>query len=129
MVIVDDASDYNKITDNSIYENDDIGIDLGDNGVTSNDSQGHRGPNNYMNYPIIEKANPGKVKGKADPGAYVEIYLSDNDPSGDGEGEKLVGSGYADSEGNFEISITGVNPGDYVTSTATDSSGNTLVKK
>ena len=43
----------NAITQNSIFSNTDIGIDLGYNGVTQNDSAGHVGPNNYQNFPVL----------------------------------------------------------------------------
>src|SRR5262249_54036025 len=44
----------NKVADpNSIFANGGIGIDLGDNGVTLNNSAGHVGPNNYQNFPVL----------------------------------------------------------------------------
>ena len=41
---------------NAIYDNTGLGIDLGDDGVTLNDSAGHSGPNSYQNFPVITSA-------------------------------------------------------------------------
>ena len=47
------AGTGNAILDNVIYGNKGIGIDLGSDGVTLNDSKGHTGPNNYQDFPIF----------------------------------------------------------------------------
>ncbi len=55
-----DSGTQNTISRNSIYSNSSpyagypgIGIDLGDNGVTLNDSTGHTGPNLYQDFPDL----------------------------------------------------------------------------
>ena len=78
-----------------------------------------------MNFPVIIAATTDRVEGTACPGCTVEIFKSDADPSGYGEGMTLLGSLLADGSGNFAISIGGLEPGDLVTATATDSDGNT----
>jgi len=45
------AGRRNTIRLNSIFNNGALGIDLGDNGPTANDSLPHTGPNNYQNFP------------------------------------------------------------------------------
>ena len=90
-----------KITENSIFSNGslatDIGIDLnsvsGDpntytaQGVTLNDSgDGDTGPNNLLNYPIIESATISGgnliLKGWARPGSVIEFFIAQPDASG-----------------------------------------------
>jgi CSLREA domain-containing protein len=47
----------NRIRINSIFSNDDLGIDLGDDGVTTNDAQDtDNGPNNLQNRPRLTSA-------------------------------------------------------------------------
>ena len=90
-----------KITENSIFSNGslatDIGIDLnsvsGDpntytaQGVTLNDSgDGDTGPNNLLNYPIIESAfilaGNLVLMGWARPGSIIEFFIAQPDASG-----------------------------------------------
>ena len=48
----------NAILGNSIFDNGDIGIDLGVDGVTVNDvGDGDNGPNNLQNWPILTSAS------------------------------------------------------------------------
>jgi hypothetical protein len=52
---VTDTSVGNAITDNAIYSNGNaggIGIDLGNNGMTTNNGSGHAGPNHFQNFPV-----------------------------------------------------------------------------
>src|SRR5262249_41689470 len=53
------TSTANIIRANSIFANTGIGIDLGDDGQTPNDSQGHTGPNNFQNFPTLLSTTPG----------------------------------------------------------------------
>src|SRR5205807_1268403 len=52
---------HDRITRNAIAANGGLGIDLADRfdppgGVTLNDSQGHTGPNNFQNFPVLTSA-------------------------------------------------------------------------
>ena len=47
------AGTGNAIRLNSIFSNTGLGIDLGGDGVTLNNSAGHIGPNDYENFPVI----------------------------------------------------------------------------
>lgn len=48
------ASGRNRIEQNSFAANGDIGIDLGDNGITGNDAgDSDSGPNNLQNFPVL----------------------------------------------------------------------------
>ena len=47
------AGTGNEIRLNSIFSNTGLGIDLGGDGVTLNNSAPHTGPNDYQNFPVI----------------------------------------------------------------------------
>jgi hypothetical protein len=51
-----DASAGDSILGNAIFANARLGIDLGNNGVTLNDSQGHSGPNRFQDFPVLSSA-------------------------------------------------------------------------
>ena len=50
--VIGNSSIRNTISQNSIFDNGGLGIDLGNNGITSNGS-GPVGPNDYQNYPVL----------------------------------------------------------------------------
>jgi CSLREA domain-containing protein len=61
-------------------------------------------------------------------GARVELFLSDGDASGYGEGPTYLGRVFADGSGNFSSSLTvgvSIAAAAKLTATATDASGNT----
>jgi parallel beta-helix repeat protein len=93
----------NTIRQNSSYLNAWWGIDLGNDGVTLNDSQAHAdGPNLYQNFPVIISAvisTNGMItlKGTLDSAANgpftIDFYTSpDADSSGYGQGQNWLGS-------------------------------------
>lgn len=97
----------NTISQNAIYGNTKIGIDLLNRTdtpssgtspfVTVNDSgDGDVGGNNLLNFPVFSTAvligSNLEVTGFARPGALIELFLSDNDSSGFGEGQIYLGS-------------------------------------
>jgi hypothetical protein len=130
-----------RMTKNSIYDNDHIGIDIGPPpwGVLPNDpGDADDGPNNLMNYPVLEsaKATAGKliVKGYLDTPnpktVTIEFFANPvpnpgGDPSGYGEGAKYLGSDRPNSQGKFTATLPGVKAGTLITATATDADGNT----
>ncbi|MCC7289250.1 hypothetical protein IT414_02590 [bacterium] len=88
------------ILGNSIYDNSDIGIDLGFDGVTSNDTNDSDvGSNNSMNFPVYtrvaESGGDTVVDYRLDvPAGDYRIEFFSNliaDPSGYGEGEIFLG--------------------------------------
>lgn len=129
----------NRFTENSMHSNEGLGIDLGNDGVTSNDvGDGDMGDNNLMNYPVLEsaKATPGKliVKGCIDTPnpktVTIELFANPvpnpgGDPSGHGEGAVYLGSGRPNPQGKFTITLPTVAVGTLITATATDAEGNT----
>jgi hypothetical protein len=119
-------SDRNKITRNSIYNNTNLGIDLAPTGVTPNDSgDGDSGPNEQLNFPVLQTASTQQVTGTACGGCTVEIFIADNGANAYGEGKTFVGSAVASSNGIFKVNVGGVTQGQFVTATATDTAGNT----
>lgn len=122
----------NTVSQNSIYANGQTGIAL--NAccqVTLNDSSdADIGANTLLNYPEITGVAPAggglyTISGNAPPDATVELFLSDDDPSGYGEGKAFLGSTTADAGGTFSAALplaVGATP---LTATATDAAGNT----
>jgi hypothetical protein len=116
------------ISKNQISDNGGIGIDLGGTGVTQNDAgDGDSGPNTLLNFPEISGSDSQTLTGTACSNCTVELFQSDDDPSGYGEGEKFLKDADASANGDFTISICGLKlaSGAKVTATATDSDGNT----
>jgi hypothetical protein len=130
----------NRLTHNLIYNNNDLGIDLGPNGVTTNDiGDGDSGPNDLLNYPEIDSVlmNPDssfRVYGRAAGKAIIEFFVAHPvgqptqiaDPSGHGEAYLCVGTDTADAVGNFVDTIPKT-AGQFsiMSCTAIDTLGNT----
>lgn len=134
------ASDRISILGNSISSNTGLGIDLTPNGVTTNNgTKANNLANDGMDYPVFTSASVngalltvagyiGSAAGQSTfGGARVEIFKSDNDPTGYGEGPVYLGFLTANASGNFSgsVSLGGVVGGDRITGTATDALGNT----
>ncbi len=123
----DDRNDHNVVTQNSFFANTGLGIDITPIGsVNANDANdSDSGPNDQLNYPVIANATIYQVTGTVCAGCVVEAFIADGGAGVYGEGKTYVGSGTADGSGNFAVLITGVTVGQYVTTTARDSVGNT----
>ncbi len=117
-----------------------IGIDLGPTGPTANDpGDTDSGPNNLQNFPIIASVTAGasstNVKGSLNTTAGASFALdfyrnTTCDPSGNGEGEHLIGSTTvttdASGNANFDVTFsTAISSTEAVTATATDQIGST----
>ena len=141
-----DSGTQNMISRNSIYSNSSpyegypgIGIDLGYNGVTLNDSLGHTGPNLYENFPVLVSATSqgstltvtGTLESWASQSFTVEFFGNvAADPSGYGQGQTFLGSAVVTTDAGGQATFTAVlacPPAgeDLVTATATDAAGNT----
>jgi hypothetical protein len=126
----------NRINRNSIFSNGSLGIDLGDNVVTLNDTgDADIGPNNLQNFPVITEARTngsisGSLNSTANTTFRIEFYVNDDcDASGHGEGQTflIAVNVVTDASGNATFSV---NAGSLVlskkiTATATDPNGNT----
>ncbi len=139
ITVMTPAELYNIFTENSIYNNAGLGIDLWPAGPTSNDiGDADTGPNDLMNFPVIQNLNLNTSNGVTTisgiidytvfggaNGIKIELFKSDNDASGYGEGKEFIGSVLADAAGNWAFSCSCLTGSDIVTSTATDLLGNT----
>jgi len=127
IVIEGDDNDKNTITQNSIFANGGLGIDIAPTRtVNLNDAgDGDSGPNEQLNFPVITSARTDHVAGTACSSCLVEIFISSGQGGGYGQGQTFLGSGRANSAGTFLITFTPVPVGKWLTSTATDGLGNT----
>ncbi len=125
-----------KISQNSMYENAELGIDLavaGESapGVTDNDTpyvtDPDDGPNTLYNFPVITGAvnvsGTWQLTGYAHPGDFVEIYEADGDLSGYGEGKVYKTTVTASPSGGFLAWVTGTFP--FTALSIDPSTGNT----
>ena len=123
---------------NWIFENGELGIDLGGDGVTPNDGgpvygDGDDGPNGLQNYPVItnvfvDGANlrlQGLLRSAVTAAYKINFYASTQfDPSGYGEGEISLGSTNVTTmpldTAHFDAVVPAPDPApDYYTATAT----------
>ena len=110
---MDSTNDGNSIRGNSIFSNDQLGIDLDSDGVSANDvNDVDTGANQEQNFPVLTSAS------------------TTGELSGNGEGEVYLGSDNVTTVGNdatINTTLIGVSvtAGHVVTATATDPSGNT----
>jgi hypothetical protein len=131
----------NRITNNSIFGNGGLGIDLGGDGITANDEcDAENGVNNLQNYPIISAVNPsgaGNVRIVGSLNSTANLTFSLNfyanpaaDASGFGEGRQSIGTTTvavpAGCRANFNVTLprTLANAR-CISATATDADGNT----
>ncbi|MEW6207826.1 MAG: hypothetical protein AB1631_05625 [Acidobacteriota bacterium] len=124
---------------NSIYSNAGLGIDLSPVGLTQNDPNDiDQGANSLQNFPALTAAANGSsttiqgtFNGARNASFTIEFFSSAaSDDSGFGEGRQFIGSTMVttDSNGNATINATmsaTVPGGQFISATATDSSGNT----
>ncbi len=153
----------NSIEGNAIYGNSGLGIGMANSywdttgaitGIVesflttptwwveaTNDSQGHSGPNNWQNYPVLALASSsstdtsvtGRFNEAAEPNTILTLDFYANpsaDPSGYGQGQTWLGSTTVTTDANGNVAFTadlavGNLAGQWITATATDPSGNT----
>jgi hypothetical protein len=122
------------ISQNRTYSNAQLGIDLvapGDSGpgVTLHDTgDGDSGPNDLLNYPLFSAPSGYSFAyGEACANCLIEVFVSDSDASGYGEGQEFLFDLTADGNGEFILPLCGLDlvAGAKVTATATDEQGNT----
>ena len=130
----------NAILSNLILSNGGLGIDLAPDAVTSNDpGDSDTGANDLQNFPIITSAVSdaasttiqGTLNSTANFTFTLQFFANSTcDPSGFGEGEKFIGTDTVTTNGSGDASftLTFATPtliNEWVTATATDSSGST----
>lgn len=135
----------NRILGNSIFANGQLGIDLVQpggpyNAVNPNDAgDSDTGANNFQNYPVLTSVTysagmisvSGTLNSESNKTYILEFFANHAcDPLGNGPGERYLGNVVVTTDGSGNASFTQVlaaelNPGEVITSTATDPSGNT----
>lgn len=121
------------ITQNTLYDNTGLGIDLDADGdgpdqVTHNDAgDTDTGPNSLLNYPVFTSVTPEELDGTACANCKIELFIADPDPTGYGEGELFLRQATADGDGNWTMSLCELelDAGTALTATATDPAGET----
>ncbi|MEI6347626.1 MAG: T9SS type A sorting domain-containing protein [Bacteroidota bacterium] len=135
--VMTDSCKYNKFTENKIYGNLGIGIDLYPLGITPNDAGDcDFGPNNLMNSPTIVTSTYNSntqlttIQGTIDHtcdggnlGITIELFASSN--STGSQAQKFIGRTNTNNLGEWTISTSTLLPSEYITATATDNMGNT----
>jgi hypothetical protein len=134
------VGDGNSIRGNSIFSNNRLGIDLGNDGVTPNDpGDGDTGGNKRQNFPLItavtsdgfQTSISGTLNSTPNTTFAVDFYTNSVcDPSGNGEGGRFFDATTVNTDGNGNAAInvmfpTGLAPGKLIAATATDPLGNT----
>lgn len=125
---------------NRIFGSIGLGINLGFDGVTTNDvADVDAGPNNLQNYPELTNAVAnvgnvvvqGRLNSQANTVFQLDFFLNETpDPSGHGEGQYYLGSTNVTTDGSGNASFSVVVPpllvnARHISATATDPNGNT----
>jgi len=106
-VLLGSGTNANTITQNSIYDNEDLGILS-------------YGANNGIEPPVLSgNALSSTISGTACANCLIEFFLAEPDPSGFGEGKTYLDLGYADSNGEFSVPVDGIGFCQLITATAT----------
>jgi CSLREA domain-containing protein len=139
VLVVGDSSIGNRISNNSITDNAGLGIDLGGNGISTNDALDADGsPNNFQNYPTLSTARisgsnvvvSGTLNSAASNVYTLEFFTNAAcAPQLFGQGDTLAGTTNVttDSQGaaTFSINLPLVAAGTVITATATSSTNDT----
>jgi len=134
-----DTSSGNRISGNSTHDNGGLGIDLGSDGVTPNDTcDADTGPNHGQNSPVLSSVASDAISTVIQGGLdslptttfSIEFFSSPScDPSGYGEGQRFLGSTTVTTDGScnaaFNVTFPVNTAGQVITATATDPAGNT----
>lgn len=125
--IIGNSSTGNMLRQNSIYDNGGLGIDLGGDGVTQNDSGDPDFANNYQNFPVINNVTTtinGNLNSFPSRTYRLEFFSSITaDATGYGEGRTFLTSLNVTTDGSGNASFSVANPqplGSYISATATD---------
>lgn len=131
------AGSGNAIRSSSFFDNQGVGIELGNDGATPNDpDDADEGPNGYQNHPALETLSAGgdvAVRATlvgAPSGSFELDFFSNDvcDESGYGEGRTPLGTATLDTDASGSGSVTATFSdvdGTVLTATATDAEGST----
>lgn len=131
-IMVINGGTGNTFSENQIYSNSGLGIDLANNGVTGNDVQDpDTGDNNLQNFPVITSALfsagtttiTGNLNSLPNTLFRIEIFSNTScDPSGFGEGQTYLGSftNTTDANGDIPFTVFAAGARPNITTTATN---------
>jgi hypothetical protein len=130
----DNSAVNNSIFSNEIYANSELGIDLGEDGATSNDlGDADEGPNHLQNFPVlssVQQTENGKIITgtlNSTPAATFTVQIFE-DLGPHGQALLATQSVTTDKTGNAQFSVSAADSGTAgqgETATATDADGNT----
>ncbi|HEV3408995.1 MAG TPA: hypothetical protein VG095_01775, partial [Chthoniobacterales bacterium] len=128
----------NAVRASAIHSNGQLGIDLGNDGVTPNDPGDiDASPNRFQNFPVLTSAAAntklisGALNTESNRTYRIEFFANAGcDPLGHGEGTSFLGATSVTTTGSGNASVHFVSPaalaaGAFITATATDADGNT----
>ncbi|HEU5378285.1 MAG TPA: hypothetical protein VFV38_22915 [Ktedonobacteraceae bacterium] len=123
-----DTQVHTPISQNQIFANGGLGIDLAPQGVINTNTP-PPGPNDYTPAPLITQATTTLISGTAPANTTVEVYVASNeaDDMGHGEGQTFLGSVSSGATGHWSLTLTAgqVAAGQSVTATTTTPGTNT----
>lgn len=137
IAVKDNTTLYNTISENSIYNNSLMGIEIFPEGPNTNDAgDADTGPNELMNTPVISYASwdclafnfwiYGTLDTENPAGCVIEIFEAQPDSIFTwGEGKKYIGSTTCDANGDWMFNGYGIGDFSLATTTATSTSGST----
>jgi hypothetical protein len=111
-IVTSSTANGNRILSNSIFSNQQLGVDLENNGVTLNDlGDGDDGGNRRQNFPVLTSSSSGVISGTfnstASSSFRLEFFANTTaDPSGNGEGEMFLGATNVTTDGSGNASFT-----------------------
>jgi Ca2+-binding RTX toxin-like protein len=137
-IAVTGTSTGDALRGNVLHDNVGLGIDLGNDGVTQNDTAGHVGPNNFANFPFLQGLTlgsttvvSGQLQSTPNTMFTLDFYASPtSDPSGHGPASRYLGAANVSTDRTglaaFNLALNAATVrGEYLTATATDPAGNT----
>ncbi len=138
VAVKDNSTLYNTISENLIYSNSMMGIDIFPEGPNSNDFDDiDNGPNEMMNYPLIatpeyipmaQQLTIGGSIQTANPadGIMIEVFEAAPDSLVNaGEAKRFIGRTWCSTMGEWLLLVHWVDSGTVVTATATSQNGST----
>lgn len=139
IVVIGSSTVQNGLRRNLIYSNTNLGIDLGNNGVTANDAtDSDTGPEQLQNFPVLTQATAstktiaGSLTSNKNTKFFIEFFSSPScDSTGKGEGQVFLGGVTVTTPANSNTVMFTTNVANAfaansaITATATNVHGNT----
>ncbi len=97
----------NAIVPRQVSHNGGLAIDLGNDGFTPNGSETPPGPNNWLQYPVINGVAGSTISGAACANCLVYVYQAIGNPNAGGGGGIYLGTAAADASGTWSYVLPG----------------------